>query len=89
MKKIIFSTFMALFYFQTLFAASPCSTGFALGYANAAQVYFIQKKFCEEKDISPEWCMFEVQKNYANTFTNLVTQFNSCCCLHEYTECCN
>lgn len=89
MKKIIIASFLLLTIFQTAWAASPCTTAFALGFAQARAQYYTDREYCEQFSSLRDWCFHEVQMGYAYNYSNLVNNFNTCCCANGYPECCN
>lgn len=83
---IAFCWFMSLQY--VVFAASPCSTGFALGYAIAARDFAQGVAYCREALLEGP-CKDEITRSYNHTIATLFTNFNACCCANGYIECCN
>ena len=70
------------------FAASPCSTGFALGYAVALRDYVMGKEKCKDAGLSGP-CNDEIFWAFNSTTRNLEREFNACCCANGYVECRN
>ncbi|MBP6811624.1 MAG: hypothetical protein KA138_08890 [Saprospiraceae bacterium] len=89
MKKIIIALFIALTGLQQVYAAAPCTTTFALGFARARADYYSNWAYCKEMVEYPEWCYFEVQIQANNTINELFIEFSDCCCVNGYAQCCN
>lgn len=90
MKKYISIATLYLFISiqSLLFAASPCTTSFAQGYAVAQYDLVLGMKDCEFALLSGP-CKEEVRRSNAYTVSNLYTAFSGCCCANGYPTCCN
>lgn len=90
MKKYISIAMLYLFISiqSFVFAASPCTTSFAQGYAVAQYDLIMGLKECDSALLSGP-CKEEVRRSNAYTVSNLYTAFSGCCCASGYVECCN
>lgn len=90
MKKYISVLGLCLFMNMqyVAFAASPCSTGFALGYAVAIRAYVEGKEKCKDAVLEGP-CGDEIYWAFNSTTIVLERQFSICCCTNGYVECCN
>lgn len=70
------------------FAAAPCTTSFALGYAYALSDLVAGTAKCKDASLEGP-CQEEIDRSYRVTTRRLEQQFSDCCCENAFTECCN
>lgn len=71
-----------------VYAESPCTTAFALGYSMAIRENITGLAGCEEALLEGP-CKEEVARRYTYKVTRLYIDFSACCCANGYRECCN
>lgn len=87
--KALFLTLLLVAGFQyLLFAESPCTTQFALGYSFVDAQLLADKVFCREALFTGP-CLEEAEWKYENAVNELLNQFSACCCINNLPYCCN
>lgn len=69
------------------FASSPCSTGFALGFAIASVNFALGKEKCADAGFEGP-CNEEIQTSYESSIRRIEADFSACCCIQGYSFCC-
>ncbi len=70
------------------FAAAPCTTSFALGYAIALRDLAEGTAKCKDAALEGP-CQEEINVSYRRSTRILEQNFSECCCVNAYSECCN